>query len=348
MSKQVSQWPPPSLPWTLTLEGQLAQLHERGRMPHAICLEGPSGVGKSVVAERLIGMMLCTGDASNRPCGECAECQLLQAGSHPDRIQVVPDTKTGRTISVDAVRGLIERVSMRPQRQGAQIALVVPADALNSAAANALLKTLEEPSPDSHLVLQCNDPARLPVTVLSRCLRLRVTPPDRETALAWLCQQDSVHADAELALELADGRPLLAQLACAGERMSNWQQAMQRLELLQTGKSGVAATAQALAKTPDEALEVLQRMLEAALDLALGGNKFTHLREQVHLTSQVEESTLQAAWLACKRARQQLGSGLRDDMALARLIKQISGTLGWQTTRQKMHGITSGSRGNYR
>lgn len=348
MSKQASSWPPPSLPWTQTLEGQLSQLIGRGRVPHAICLEGPPGVGKSVVAERLIGMLLCTAELAARPCGGCTECQLLQAGSHPDRIQVVPDTKTGRTISVDAVRTLIERVSMRPQRQGVQVALVVPADALNSAAANALLKTLEEPSPDSHLLLQCNDPGRLPVTVLSRCLRLRVIAPDRDTALAWLREQDSVTSDTELALELADGRPLLARAACVGDRLSNWQQVMQRLQQLQSGKSGVAATAQALAKTPDEALEVLQRMLEAALDLALCGNKFTHLREQVHLTSQVEESTLQGSWLACKRARQQLGSGLRDDMALARLIKQVGVTLGWQLGRQQMHGSQSNSRGNYR
>lgn len=330
MSKQPVSWPPAALPWTKPLESQLGQLIERRRMPHAICLEGAVGVGKSVVAERLIGMLICSSPVANRPCGECAECQLLRAGSHPDRIQVVPDTKTGRTISVDAVRSLIERISMRPQRQGVQVALVVPADALNSAAANALLKTLEEPSPDSHLLLQCSDPARLPVTVLSRCLRLRVPSPDRESALAWLNGQASVGSDSELALELADGRPLLAQAACTGDRLANWQLSIQRLQQLQSGKSGVAATAQALAKTPDESLEVLQRMLEAALDGALGGSKFTHLRKQAHLTSQVEESRLQGSWLACKRARQQLGSGLRDDMALARLIKQIGVTLGWQ------------------
>ena len=347
MSGQPSTWPPPGLPWTEALERQLGQQLAQQRMPHAICLEGPIGIGKSVVAERFIGMLLCTSEMGIRPCGECTECTLLRAGSHPDRIQVVPDTKTGRTISVDAIRKLIERLSMRPQRQGAQVALVVPADALNAAAANALLKTLEEPAPDSHLLLQCNDPATLPVTVLSRCLRLRVAAPEKDQALAWLNAQDGAAATA-LALELADGRPLLAQSASVGDRLANWDGVLQRLEQLRGGKSGVAVTAQALAKTPDEAIEVLQRLLEAALDGALGGNKFTHLREQAHLTSQVQESTLQAAWLACKRARQQLGSGLRDDMALARLIKQVGVTLNWQLDRQQMHGTNTGGRGYHR
>ncbi|MCB1606498.1 MAG: DNA polymerase III subunit delta' [Xanthomonadales bacterium] len=327
---QVSDWPPNSLPWAEPLERRLHQLIEAGRMPHAICLEGPAGVGKGIVVERLIGMLLCSDLQPSGPCGSCAECLLLRAGSHPDRIQVVPDTKTGRTISVDAVRALIERISMRPQRQGAQIAVLTPADALNAASANALLKTLEEPAQDSHLVLICADPARLPVTVLSRCLRLVLNPPSADVAIDWLQRTGSDDRSLGLALELADGRPLLALGAAQGGRLTEWEAAIRQLAALQSGRTGIVESALSMAKSPDASLEVLQRVLEAALDLALGGSKFTRLREQLHLTSQVEESTLQSVWLRCKRARQELGSGLRDDLSLASLLLGVAGALRWQ------------------
>ena len=103
-----------------------------------------------------------------------------------------------------------------------------------------------------------------------------------------------------------------------------------RVAALQSGRTGIVESALSMAKSPDASLEVLQRVLEAALDLALGGSKFTRLREQLHLTSQVEESTLQSVWLRCKRARQELGSGLRDDLSLASLLLGVAGALRWQ------------------
>ncbi len=332
---KANAWPPDALPWTEALEQQLKRQQHLQRMPHALCIEGPAGVGKAVVAERLVGLLLCSAEIGERPCGQCAECQLLQAGTHPDRIQVVPDTATGKTISVEAVRRLIERISMRPQRQGAQVAVIVPADALNAAAANALLKTLEEPAPDSHLLLLASDPTRLPITVLSRCLRLPVPAPDVLQALDWLTPLTD-RAEVGLALELADGRPLLALEALQGQRWQIWNQSLQRIVPLSKGEAGVAETALALARTPQESLEVIQRVLESALDLTLGGSKFTHLREYLHLTSQVQGSTLQAAWLDCKRMRIEMGSGLRDDFALAAILEQCVRALCWPASRKSV------------
>lgn len=189
----------------------LNQALEDQRLGHAPMFLGSPGVGKRALAEWLVRRILCLQPADGEPCGECHACNLIDTGGHPDlfRLELLED-KT--EILVDQVRDFIASLALTPSVGNRRVGMIVPADRLNRNAANALLKTLEEPSGEVWLVLVTDNEDRLPVTVTSRCQRRYVAVPDPATALAWLGERhgDRERADCELALELADGAPLLA------------------------------------------------------------------------------------------------------------------------------------------
>ncbi|RMG58518.1 MAG: DNA polymerase III subunit delta' [Gammaproteobacteria bacterium] len=203
------------LPWLRSPWRRLSDQKVQGRLPHALLITGLPGMGKGLLADALARLMLCqaprdTGEG-RQACGSCESCTLLDAETHPDfRRLGVPEGK--QQIPVDEVRGLIEFVQMSSQFRGARVAMIEPADALNVASANALLKTLEEPPPDALLILVSSRPSRLPVTIRSRCQRLHLAPPSAVEVAAWLrARQAGVEeADLEKALAIAHGAPLAA------------------------------------------------------------------------------------------------------------------------------------------
>ena len=161
-------------PWLRGIWAQLAPALAAGRLPHALLLAGPEGLGKMAFAQALGEALLCE---SPRPdhhaCGHCRACRLLAAGSHPDLHVVVP-AEEGKAIRVDAIRELIGFAALTPQFGGRRVLRLAPAELLNVNAANALLKTLEEPPPHVKFLLATTDPQKLPVTVLSRCLKFNL------------------------------------------------------------------------------------------------------------------------------------------------------------------------------
>jgi DNA polymerase-3 subunit delta' len=197
-------------------------LGERERWPHALLIAGPQGVGKRLLALHLARALLCeTPLPDGRACGTCVGCGLVERRSHPDFRLIEPFTydDDGAATAVDAIpvlaiRDLIDFAQLSSHRGGAKVAVIVPADALNAAAANALLKTLEEPPPRTHLMLVSHRPGRLPATIVSRCRRLVVSMPDAGEASAWLSQQGV--ANPELVLAQAGGAPMLAQALADG------------------------------------------------------------------------------------------------------------------------------------
>src|SRR5450631_1519978 len=154
-------------------------LGARERWPHALLIAGPQGVGKRLLALHLARALLCETPLSNgRACGTCIGCGLVERRSHPDLRLIEPFTYDDDgvatpvdAIGVDAIRDLTRFAQLSSHRGGAKVAVVVPADALNAAAANALLKTLEEPPPRTNLLLVSHRPGRLPATITSRCRR---------------------------------------------------------------------------------------------------------------------------------------------------------------------------------
>ena len=193
------------LPWQKRVWSRVEAMLEAVRPPHALLLHGPGGIGKRRLALRLAAAILCTGPRP-RPCGACRSCHLLDAGSHPDFLRV--EVAEGESaISIASIRDLIDRFTLTAER--ARVAVIAPAEAMNQAAANAFLKTLEEPVGRATFILASDAPGRLPATIRSRCRKMPVpAPPDAE-ALAWLeTKTDPVLA--RRLLDLAGGAPLAA------------------------------------------------------------------------------------------------------------------------------------------
>ena len=182
---------PARLPWLPLLPWQLdaarAALAQRASWPHALLVHGPRGIGKHALALNFAQALLCEAPrADGLACGECAGCRYAIAGQHPDfmRLELLlidPDEGTlaaVETIGIDRVRALTEFVQLTSHRQRAKVAVIAPAERMNAAAANALLKTLEEPPPGTYLILVSDQPGRVPATILSRCRKLAAPLPD--------------------------------------------------------------------------------------------------------------------------------------------------------------------------
>jgi DNA polymerase III subunit delta' len=207
-------------PWQSLLPWQGAAaaraLSERARWPHALLVTGRRGIGKRSFALHFAKAALCEHpNADGSPCGRCAGCGYVAAGAHPDLRVIEPverdeegNIKPVDAILVDRIRELGEFVQLTSHRQRAKVALIAPAEAMNPAAANALLKTLEEPPPSTYLLLVSDQWGRLPPTIISRCRVLPAPEPDRDIAIAWLATRGIDRA--ELLLAEAGGAPLLA------------------------------------------------------------------------------------------------------------------------------------------
>jgi DNA polymerase-3 subunit delta' len=153
--------------------------------------------------------MLCTNrDREGTPCGVCRQCELLHSGNHPDFQWVKPDkeSKSG-DITIEAIRTLSAKTSLTSHGGGNKVIAIQPAHRMNNAAANSLLKTLEEPTPGNLIVLLSDQPGRLLATIRSRCQKVLFKPPLRSQAVPWLSGRVR-HGDPELLLTLANGAPL--------------------------------------------------------------------------------------------------------------------------------------------
>jgi DNA polymerase III subunit delta' len=197
-------------------EAAATALAGRARWPHALLIEGRRGIGKRALALHFAQALLCESPLpGGGPCGNCPSCGYVRAGAHPDLRVIEPierdeegNEKPVDEIVVDRIRELIDLAQLSTHRQRAKVAVIIPAEAMNAAAANALLKTLEEPPPDTYLILVSHQPGRLRATLVSRCRRLIAPEPGPRAAIAWLAEQGA--AQPELLLAQAGGAPLLA------------------------------------------------------------------------------------------------------------------------------------------
>lgn len=196
-------------PWQARPWRQLLAAAGQGRLPHALLLAGADGLGLDYFARALAARLLCTGDAGMEACGKCKSCLLFGAGNHPDLVIIEPE-EAGKAIKVEAVRELVEFNQLSSQYGRYKIAIIEPAEAMNRSAANSLLKTLEEPTPGSVLILVSQRPGQLPVTVRSRCQRVNFSGNNEPDTLNWLAARLAEAASAQELLTLSGGRPLAA------------------------------------------------------------------------------------------------------------------------------------------
>ncbi|MDS4041247.1 MAG: DNA polymerase III subunit delta' [Candidatus Competibacter sp.] len=224
------------LPWHQHPWQQLQRRLAAGRLPHALLLAGPAGLGKLAFARRMAQALLCeTPDAGGDACGRCRSCRLFRAGNHPDYAAVRP-TEEGKVIKIDQIRDLRAFFGYTAQYGGYKIALLEPADHLNDNAANGLLKTLEEPPGDSLLLLVTARPARLPATVRSRCQKVHFDRPSPEVAVPWLAARAAGAADPEALLDVVGGAPLVALAYAGGDRWRRRGELVDCYEQVQTGR----------------------------------------------------------------------------------------------------------------
>jgi DNA polymerase-3 subunit delta' len=220
-------------PWQQNLWQRLIAQHREGRLPHALLLKGSAGLGKQDFALALASALLCRKPAaSGEACGSCETCSLVKAGTHPDWLQLAPEAE-GKAIRVDDVRELSASLTLTSQFGGYKVAIIAVADAMNMNAANSLLKTLEEPTANSVLILVSSRPHRLPITIRSRCQSIEFRAPEWSQARDWLAQEKV--ADADLMLRLAHGAPLLARELAQDETLAQRKALMEAL--LQTARN---------------------------------------------------------------------------------------------------------------
>lgn len=245
----------------------------RARLPHAILLKGAQGIGKLDFAMNLAQSLLCEKPlADGLACQDCPPCHWFQQETHPDFRLLQPDAlaesedaddgeskkkKPSRQISVDQVRSLADFANLSAHQGGHRVVLIHPAEAMNTNAANALLKTLEEPSGKMLIILVSHKPQQLLPTILSRCLTLSMAMPSPEESAAWLKQQGI--SDPATMLAQAGFAPLLAmRMAEEGAGADEYNRFLQ--EIRQPAKFDVFALAEQLQKTePAKVINWLQQ-----------------------------------------------------------------------------------------
>jgi DNA polymerase-3 subunit delta' len=303
-------------PWHAEHWARLQGRGQRDALPHALLLCGAAGLGKRAFARRFVRGLMCTEAVAGDACGHCRGCQLAEAGTHPDIVELTFGLRKDHTprseIVVDQIRELSARLAMRSQLGGWQVATIDPADALNAAAANALLKTLEEPAARTLLILLADAPWRLPQTIRSRCQRIEFQLPDPSVALAWL--QAGGVSDAAGALTAAGGNPGLARAWAQRGALEQRTEVRKDLAALAAGRG-----------RPDEVVkrwlddDPVQRLWFAA-QAAADELRARSLQLAFPLGSMLDAEALSDWYDVTNRTRESLRGPLRMDLLLLELL----------------------------
>lgn len=224
----------------------------QGRLPHAVLLLGPAGVGKRSAAAWMSRQKLGLEPHAALP------VYPLETPEHAD-LQWLSPPEDKQAIGIEQIRELVGNLSLTSYEGGGKVAIIDPANAMTVNAANSLLKTLEEPSGDALLILVADRVGRLPATIFSRCQRLDFAPPATAEALAWL---DQLHPGASWgdALNVAGGAPLAA-IAALDELATTAAMAKDLNELGRGGGSAIEVAARWAKLDPSFVLDWMARLV---------------------------------------------------------------------------------------
>lgn len=189
-------------PWLLASFEHLHKRAIQNTLHHGLLIFGPQGVGKSEFSKELANSLLCSAVDKSR-CGSCQSCKLYSAQSHPDLYRI----ETEKQVGVDLVRDAINKLNTTAQLSGNKVLIIENADTMTDAAANALLKTLEEPTDNTFLLLICDKTEGLLPTIKSRCEKVPLACSNSDQCLAWLSEQGFDSPNSKL-IELYKHSPL--------------------------------------------------------------------------------------------------------------------------------------------
>ncbi len=313
-------------PWQQRSYAQAVAMLDAGRLPHGLLLAGPAGVGKLAVAQRLARRLLCRSPIGADACGQCRSCQLLAASTHPDFIEetLEPNDKgvLRKEILIAQVRRLSEKLVLTPHLSHGQVALIHPAEMMNRAAFNAVLKTLEEPPPGRYLILLAHQPQRLPATIRSRCQSLRMDVPPRDEALAFLRANGHKASDATEALDVAQGNPGLAERYLTSDGLTLRRSVARDLVALAQGAMAVADLAPAWSSDqPDLRLRFAGEIVRDHLARRAGGSAIDPLHDN-GWSAQLDVTALATWFDASLRCLDGLEATLATPLQIADLLHQ--------------------------
>ena len=250
---------------------RLARMADEARVPGAVLLAGPPGIGKYTLARAFAARLLCEGVVSGDACGTCAQCVRLAAGTHPD-LHVVAREEERRDVRIEQVRDLVRWLGLQPLMAQRKVAVVDDAHCLSVPAQNALLKTLEEPPGASVIVLVAAGAGLLLPTIRSRCQIVRLEPLASDDVVAVLTARGVEPGEARALAAIADGSPGRA-LTLADDRESRAQLlgALARLPTLAAHE--LSEVAQKVARTRvEEALDAAVAWYRGLLKTTLLGD----------------------------------------------------------------------------
>ena len=272
--ESAGHWQQQPLPWQMAALDQLGSRLMLNQLPHALLITGAQGLGKTLFAESLAALILCAAPVDNRACGRCESCCVAQGGGHGDYRWLAPPPDK-RAIGIDAVRSVLSFVQKTAGYGRYKVLVVAPAEAMTTGAANALLKTLEEPAGNSVLLLVSHRPSDLAATVRSRCQQVILPTPAAHDAAAWL--KDSL-ASAGFerspetilhALDAANNRPLAAFNLVTSDTLDGVHAQMLLIQGLIAGRVSVAEANSGLgAESPEALLTAVYHALAAQLGKA--------------------------------------------------------------------------------
>ena len=255
---QLKEQPPYS--WQRSLWINLCSQYEAGQLAHAYLISGARGTGKNLFANAFAKFVMCLSPNKGVACGECKNCQLGGESGHPDIVRILVE-EGSRDIKIEQIRSLSESLAQTSQGGRAKITLITDAHYMNTAAANALLKTLEEPTDSTYIFLLSHLPGSLPATIRSRCQKLIMPTPSNIVAVHWLEQHIEDQEDLQSLAIAAGNCPLLALELARSGGLDNQQQFLQKLTQLTSGKTSIQTTVTLAAKLGEtEVIDYLRKV----------------------------------------------------------------------------------------
>jgi DNA polymerase-3 subunit delta' len=313
------------LTWLIPQQQLLLRARAGGRFPGALLIHEDAGAGGAQLARFGASLRLCR--EPNAPCGDCRDCRAVERSQHPDLHWIEP-IEDSKLIRVEQIRELGEEMALTSHGGQATVAVIRPAEAMNAHAANALLKTLEEPRPGVTLVLVTTAPSRLPATIRSRCQRLRAASPNRAQCVAWL-QAQRGEGDWNALLELIGNAPLLALDLDPAEAARLRHETVEALTQARAGQLDIPAAADRWAK--DEAFELrlasIDNWLTTRIERWVGGEgQSRELRSGAHLRNSASDmniATLLRLLEAIYELRRLALTAINRTLALEQLLWQF-------------------------